>query len=364
MFNIGKKTKLGIDIGTASIKIVEVSKESNRFKLENYGLFELEAIETEDSGKKINEARPTQLVEDDLAWGIRETLNRSKITAREAVASIPSFNTFSTIITMPYLSEQDIARTIPYEARKYIPVPLSEVVMDWSIINIAPTGQGQILQGKQADQKSPNVEVFIAAVPKEETTRYQNVMAKAGIVLKALELENSAMIRALVGNDLSPMAIVNIGGRSSSILIVDGGYERVSHNYEVGGFEITKSIARSLNVSLKRAEDLKRNMGLKNTNADMITGAMSSLVDLIAFETKKIIHNYEDVKKSKISKILLVGGLANMPMFLDYFSNKLEAPVSAGNPLARVVYPSQLEPLKNEVNSTFTIALGLGMREI
>lgn len=364
MFNIKKKSRIGIDIGTASIKIVELSKDGGRFKMENYGLFELESIES-GSGMpgQVQEAHPTQLYEDDLAWGIKETLKRSKIDGRDAIASIPTFNTFSTIITMPYLSEQDIAKTIPFEARKYIPVPLDEVTMDWSIVSINPPGQNQILPDK-SESKSPTVEVFIAAVSKEETDKYQNVMRKAGVTLKALELENSALIRSLVGNDKSPMAIINIGGRSTSILIVDSGFERVSHNYEVGGFEITKSIARSLNVSLKRAEELKRNLGLKNANTDMITGAMSSLVDLIAFETKKTIHNYEDLKKTTIAKVLLVGGLTNMPMFVEYFNSKLQMPVSLGNPLARIQYQPQLEPLKSEVNTTFTIAIGLAMREI
>lgn len=363
MFKFSQKRKLGIDIGTASIKIAELSKEGGRLKLENYGLFELEtnAGQTEEGGR-VQEARQTQLVDDDLAWGISETLKRSKIQSRDAVASIPSFNTFSTIISMPYLSEQDIAKTIPFEARKYIPVPLSEVVMDWTIIGVLPGKSGTI--SEQKENKTPMVEVFIAAVSKDETVKYQNVMAKAGVNLKALELENSAMIRALVGNDKSPIAIINIGGRSSSILIIDGGFERVSHNYEVGGFEITKSIARSLNVSLKRAEELKRSMGLKNVDADMITSAMSSLVDLIVFETKKTIHNYEDLKKTKIAKILLVGGLANMPMFLEYFGSKLGMPVSAGNPLARVIYSPQLEILKPELNSMFSIAIGLAMRDI
>jgi type IV pilus assembly protein PilM len=360
MLKFSNKSKLGIDIGTASIKIVELSKESGRFKLENYGLFELEGIEGA-AASSVQEARPIRLLDDDLAWGIKETIKRSKIETKDAVASIPSFNTFSTIITMPYLSEQDIARTIPFEARKYIPIPLDEVIMDWTIVGVTP---GQASATEKKETKSPSVEVFIAAVPKEETAKYQNVMAKAGINLRALELENSAMIRALVGNDKSPIAVINIGGRSSSILIVDGGYERVSHNYEVGGFEITKSIARSLNVSLKRAEELKRNLGLKNADSDMITGAMSSLIDLIAFEAKKIINNYEGTKKSKVSKTLLVGGLANMPMFMNYFQEKIGMPISAGNPLARIIFDSKLEVIKPELNSTFTIAFGLAMREI
>lgn len=366
-FGITQKSKLGIDIGTASIKIVELSKESNRHKLENYGLFELEAIDeaialaNPATSKEIN-----QMLDQDLAWGIQETLKRSKIKARDAVASIPSFNTFTTVITMPYLSEQDIAKTIPFEARKYIPIPINDVILDWSIINVSPAKANQILPTKDTKDgtRPPTVDVFIAAVSKEQTQRYQSIMKQAGINLKALELENSALIRALIGNDLSPLAVINIGGRSTSILIIENGFERVGHNYEVGGFEITKAIARSLNISLKRAEELKRSLGLKNPNSDMITAAMSSLVDLIAFETKKTIHNYEDQKKTKITKILLVGGLANMTMFMEYFSTKLGLPVSAGNPLSRVIYPVGLEPIKGELNSTYAIALGLAMREI
>lgn len=358
LFKRTPKNKLGIDIGTASIKVTQLSKESGRFKLENYGLFELES-EAQGPGAQ------NGVLDQDLIWGIREILDRSKIKTRDAIASIPSFNTFATIITIPYLSEQDVAKSIPYEARKYIPLPLSDVVLDWSIIGVNESNPNQTVKDKKpAAAKSAAIQVFIVAVPKDQIQRYQTIMKQAGVNLLALDLENSAMIRAVIGNDLGPAVIINIGGRSTSILIVENGIERASHNYEVGGFEITKSIARTLNVSLKRAEELKRNLGLKNANDDMITSAMSSLVDLIVFETKKIIHNYEDIKKTKVGGVLLVGGLAIMPMFMEYFAGKLGLPVSAGNPLARVIYPAELEPLKMELNSTFAIALGLAMREL
>jgi type IV pilus assembly protein PilM len=266
---------------------------------------------------------------------------------------------------MPYLSEEDMAKTIPFEARKYVPIPLSEVILDWSIINVTQEKSGLPAQGSgQGGARPPTVEVFLVAVPKEETGRYQSIMKNAGLDLRALELENSALIRALVGNDLSPVAIINIGGRSTSILIVDGGFERISHNYEIGGFEITKSIARSLGISLHRAEELKRSFGIKTADSNIIREAMSSLIDMMAFETKKTIHNYEDQKEVKIAKILLVGGLANMPNFSDYFGQKLGMPVSLGNSLARLIVPTGLSGLQAELNSTFAIAIGLAMREI
>ncbi|MBI2063356.1 MAG: type IV pilus assembly protein PilM [Candidatus Yanofskybacteria bacterium] len=363
-FGFKAKSKLGIDIGTASIKIVELSKESGRFKLENYGLFELESIEEtlNASGRQVS--RTAHLSDQDLAWGIREVIKRSGIKSREAVASIPTFSTFSTIISMPYLSEKDMAKTIPFEARKYIPLPLDEVVLDWSIINIATKNQQQQINNQQATPKTPTVEVFLVAVHKQETERYKNITKSAGLNLRALELENSALIRALLGNDLSPVAIVNIGGRSTSILIVDNGYERISHNYEIGGFEITKSISKSLNVNLKRAEELKRSFGIKDVDNNVIQEAMSSLIDMMAFETKKTIHSYEELKNTKVTKIILVGGLANMPNFADYFGAKLGLPLAVGNPLARLITPPGLDKIRSELNPTFSIAIGLAMREI
>ena len=228
MFNLfGSKSKLGIDIGTASIKIVELENNTNRFALKNYGLFEMKNDKNVSSG----EQGILKLPDSEIVWGIKEVLAKSKISGRDVIASIPAFSTFATVIQMPYLSENELAKAIPFEARKYVPIPLEEVILDWSIIDVAN------------ENTRPTVEIFLAAVPKDETVRYQSIMAGAGLNLKALELENSALIRALLGNDLAPTAIVNIGGRSTSIVVVSKGYERLSHNYEVGGFEITKSIS-------------------------------------------------------------------------------------------------------------------------
>ncbi len=356
----GAKKRLGIDIGTASIKMVELSQDSSRFKLENYGLFSLESGEeavnlTSQAAQQVNKV--AQLTTQDIAWAIKQLIKTTKTKTKDTVASIQSFSTFSTVITLPYLSAEDIAKSIPYEARKYIPIPLSDVVLDWSIINVAPASADK-------PNASQTVDVYLVAVPKEETERYQTIMKDAGLRLKALELENTGLIRGLIGNDLSPFAIVNIGGRSTSIVLIDSGFERVSHNYEIGGFEITKAISRSLNVNLKRAEELKRTFGIKNADDNVINSVMSSLLDMIVLETRKIIQNYQDTKHRNIAKVLLVGGQVNMPHFIEYFGQKLGLPVSLGNPLSRVTIPSSIESVRMELSSTFAISLGLAMRDI
>lgn len=358
IFNLFKsKSKLGIDIGTSSIKITELDKEGGRFVLKNYGLFEFKNSDKISTAKESGAIQNIlKLPDGEIIWGIKEVIKKAKIGATDVVASIPAYSTFATVIEMPYLSEQELARSLPFEARKYIPVPLNEVVLDWSIIDVATA---------QANTTKPaTVEVFLAAVLKEETLRYQRIMREAGLSLRALELENSALIRALIGNDPSPTVVVNIGGRSTSILIVNRGYERLSHNYEIGGFEVTKSIARSLNVSLEKAEEFKKKLGMKEIDENIVSSAMKSLIDMMVFETKKTITNFEETKNQKISRIILVGGLTNMPNFTNYFQQKLGRNIYLGNALARVVYPQTLSSLTQEIASIFSVSIGLAMREV
>lgn len=351
MFKIFKpKSKLGIDIGTASIKIVDLEKKSGRFSLNNYGVFELgsEKKENNSLGQNI-----LKLPDEEIVIGIKETIKRAGMSSKQVVASIPSFSTFSTVIEIPYVSDQDLNKILQFEAKKYVPLPLEEVVLDWSIISRP--------QGKTANQ---NVEIFLAAVHKSETERYRRIMVNAGLELVALDLENSALIRALLGNDLSPTAIVNIGGRSTSIVIADKGFERIGHNYEIGGFEITKSIAKSLKISFEKAEELKRRFGLKKSGENIINESMISLIDMMVFETKKTITNYETLKNKKIERVFLVGGLTGMPDFVNYFKEKLGREVFFGNALSRVIYPEPLKLIAKELSSTLAISLGLAMREM
>ncbi|MEK7203864.1 MAG: pilus assembly protein PilM, partial [Patescibacteria group bacterium] len=225
----GPKSILGVDLGTAGIKVAELTRSGGRFDLKNYGVLDFLA-----KGDGV-----TKLGDELFIGGLRDLVSRVKPSSKEVVASISSFSTFATVIELPYLSEKDLGKAIPFEARKYIPIPLSEVVLDWSIINVKELSQHE---GNLAlKSQPPNVEIFLAAVPKDEAERYRNIFLSAGLNLRALELENIALARVLVGDNLSPLIIVNLGGRSSSIVVFDKGFERVSRNYELGGFEVTKA---------------------------------------------------------------------------------------------------------------------------
>lgn len=338
------KNILGVDLGTSGIKIVELSRGvGGRFELKNYGILDFIPKDKNDTPK---------LDDNLLTRGLKELLAKTKFSTKGVVASISSFLTFATVIEMPYLSEKDLKRAIPFEARKYVPVSLDQVILDWSIINVKQAGD------------HPNVEIFLAAVPKGETERYKNIFLAAGLNLRALELENIALSRALVkGEDpSSPVVIVNLGGRSSSIVVIDEGFERVSRNYEVGGFQLSKALTEALGISFEKAEEMKKTEGLKSGSSGF--AAMSPLVDLIVFETKKVVSNYEENKKSKINKVILAGGQANMPGIKEYFTEKLGKEAVIGDPFKYVSYNRPLEPVLRTLSSSLSIAVGLAMRKV
>ncbi len=346
----GSKSVLGVDLGTSGIKIAELSRSGSNFDLKNYGLLDFSSKE-EISIKKGNDL---------LVSGLKELINQVKPSTKNAVASISSFLSFSTVIELPYLSQKDLEKAIPFEARKYIPIPLSDVVLDWSIINVKEATQEA--ESQVIKPNFPTVEIFLAAVPKEEAERYRNIFVSAGLNLKGLELENIALVRALIGDDLSPLAIINLGGRSTSIVVIDKGFERVSRNYELGGFEITKALAKSLGVGFERAEQFKKTEGLKEGSASF--GTITTLIDLIALEAKKTISNYEENKKTKIARVILTGGQSNMPGLKEYFGQKLGKEILIGDPLKKVSFNKSLEGVLKNISPALTVALGLAMRKI
>ena len=119
-----------------------------------------------------------------------------------------------------------------------------------------------------------------------------------------------------------------------------------------------------MGVNLSRAEEFKRTVGLKSDSVKVVSEAMRSLLDMMVFETKKTISAYESGKNVKIQKVILTGGVANMPNFLSYFKEKVGIETVIGNPFARVTYPKELSPVIPVIGPTLAIGAGLAMREV
>ncbi len=340
LFKEKPKSYLGVDIGASAVKLVELEKEEGRYKLKNYGIFSLKEY-----------LKQEKLTSQEIAEIIKKTIKEAKITSRQAYLSLPVYLSFSTLIDFPAMSEKEIKAAIPFEAKKYVPVPISEVVLDWSIVESPP--------------QQKELQVLLIAVPKEIINDYQKAIQLAGLNLSALEEEAFSLSRALIGNDKSSIILIDVGARSISISIVDNGYIRVISNLEMGGMKLNKTISQQMSFSLEQAEKLKKNFSnnqLTNEQNSQLKGIIHSVLDMVIFEIKKIIDSYQNKYKRKLEKCILVGDGIQVPGFVEYFVNKLGLEVSLGDPFSRVIYPPLLKPVIKELGPSLTVAVGLAMR--
>ena len=340
LFKEKPKSYLGVDIGASAVKLVELEKEEGRYKLKNYGIFSLKEY-----------LKQEKLTSQEIAEIIKKTIKEAKITSRQAYLSLPVYLSFSTLIDFPAMSEKEIKAAIPFEAKKYVPVPISEVVLDWSIVESPP--------------QQKELQVLLIAVPKEIINNYQKAIQLAGLNLSALEEETFSLSRALIGNDKSSIILIDAGARSISISIVDNGYIRVISNLEMGGMKLNKTISQQMGFSLEQAEKLKKDFSdsqLTNEQNSQLKGIIHSVLDMVIFEIKKIIDSYQNKYKRKLEKCILVGDGIRLPGFVEYFVNKLGLEVSLGDPFSRVIYPPLLKPVIKELGPSLTVAVGLAMR--
>lgn len=349
IFGIGSRPKsyLGIDIGTLSIKIVEISNENGRPKLENYAILtDYDLVE-----------RTPKAFGGEAGLMLRRLIKEGKIEAREINMSVPIFSSFLTVMELPQMSESEIVNAIQFEARKYIPVPLDSVLIDWSLIGASGDG----LSGGQAGK----ILILLVAIPKDLINEYTTIAKEADLKLLTIELETISATRALIGNDPVPAILMDMGSRDTTISVVDSGYLRISHSIETSGEDLTRALANSLNINWRRAEELKKESGLKVMDSNnQITNVLTPLLDVIIKATQNIIDIYFSKTKKKIEKLIIYGGASRMPGFAEYLNDRLKMDVVVGNPFSRVVYPEKLEPIISEIGHEFTIAVGLALRAI
>ncbi len=358
-FDLGKLFKdvlgppkiLGIDIGTTSIKAIELAKEGGVIKLDTYGI-----LENYGHLERINDAIQTsslKILDELTAEMLKQLLSEMKPTTRDCAMSIPIFSAFVALMDLPKLSQKELSQAIPFEARQYVPIPISEVSLDWQILGPTPGQEGQ------------KVQVLLIAVPQDTVLKYQRIAELAGLNLRNLEIETIAASRAVVGPDPSTILLVDIGSRATVISIVDEGYVRITRSIDTAGGDLTQVIANGLGISPIRAEMLKKSRGLlSGVGEENLAALLTPFLDVIISEIQKVGTLYTERTRREVKKIILVGGAANIPGLVEYLEREIQKEVKIGNSFSQIQYPQELSPILNTVNSTLAVAVGLALGEL
>lgn len=346
----GSNISLGIDIGTTSIKIVELRLFQGRTELSNYGI-----LEKYGHLERINDAIQTssfKILEESTALMIKELLKTTKIGPKSTFMSLPAFNGFVVTANFPQMNSKELSKAIKLQAPQFIPMPLSEITLDYQIIENTPS----------------YITVLIMAVPTEIITRYVKVAQLAKLDLRGLELESVAVARLLGLKEKIPAILVDIGGRSTSISVIDNGNLRQSYSIDTASGDLTQVIATGLGINPFRAEEIKKSYGLNIEYQGELTilRLLTPLLDVITREINKTINNYYLLTKRKIEKVFLTGGGANLLGITDYYAKNLSLPVEKADPFSwgLISYNPKLAPIITEIGANLTTACAVAYNKL
>ena len=365
---------LGVDISSTNIKAVELRNERGRARLITYGFVE----QSTDLVKASSEEMKKQVIS-----LLQAVLEKAKTTTKKTVAALPNYSVFSSIMSLPQMSQKDLTQAVQWEAKKIVPLPIDEMIIDWKVLpegsrppapppfqspsapkaSVPP--EGDAAPSPRLEEKQGNARILLTAAPKNLVERYVALFKAAGLELTGLETESFALERSLVGNDPNPIMIVDIGALTSNIIVAEKGIPLLNRSVDVGGASITKMIAGSLGVDTMRAEQFKRDIGFTSQGDGGILKTIESSINPIINELKYCFDLYRSQEGiGHVSKIILTDGSAFLPGLSDYLSRLLSIKVFVGDPWARVIYPTELRPALEELGPRFSVAIGLAMREI
>lgn len=353
----GKKdtSVLGVDIGSSSLKVVQLRKERGKAVLETYGELSLGPY----SGREVGQA--TNLSADQITETLKDLLREAKVTTVNCGVSIPFARSLLTLVKLPYRADPSEQKTIvELEARKYIPMPMSEVQLDWFIVP-PEAKSAQPAEEKPADAQNAKVDVLLVAVHNDELSLLQKIIAGAGLSASFYEIEIFSTIRAAVDEPIKPVMVLDIGAASTKSYIVERGVVALSHAISAGSQDITRAISVSGNVSIAQAEALKKEGGVAGAAA---LGGPELVFSRIFSEARRLLIQYEALHKKSITSIIFTGGGGVTKELGAYAKRIFSIDVRVANPFAKTEAPAFMRPVLEEIGPEFAVAAGLALRKL
>lgn len=349
---------VGIDIGSSSIKIVQLKKQKERAVLETYGELDIGVYEKKSIGQVVH------LDDQKTIQALKDISKEANINAKKAVVSIPLKNSFVSILNFPHMSEKELKQSIPFEIKKYIPVPISEVILGWQIIPKKSLPQKE--DSTESDNaKDTTNDVLLAVVYKDAVEKLKSLVNGAGFDFLSFEIEIFGAIRSVLQREIYPVMLIDFGASTTKMTIVEDGITRFSFSLSKGSQDITFALARSLSIDFARAENLKREMGLsKALEQKEISDIIESNVNYVFSDANQMILEYRKKYGRSVEKVILNGGGSALSGIVEFAVNKFGIQTELANPFLKTQYPEFLGPVLKKVGPSFSNAIGLALRNL
>ncbi len=364
----GKKHEsvLGVDIGSSSIKIVQIKKKNGQAILETYGELSLGPYAGVTIGQSV------QLPPDKIAQALSDLMKEKEvnITTNLCGIAIPFGSSLMFVMELPEVSDRQLTTMVPIEARKYVPVPITEVMLDWSVIpknevkvDDNPPPEGSASSVLATNPSIPRLEVLGVAIHNEILNRYKDIIAKAGLSATFFEIEIFSTMRAVLEDSLQPVMIMDIGSASTKLYIIERGIVKASHTVNRGSQDITSNLSKSMGITTDEAEIMKRKVGL-NGGDPTVRDVIGLTFDYVFEEANRVLLSFEKRYNKAVSKIILIGGGSALKGLPDLAKQNLKTEAIAANPFQKLSAPAFIEEVLRDTGPEFAVAVGLALRRL
>lgn len=335
---------VGFDLGSSSLKLLEVTKEGGKLK----------AIQAFEYANPFGVMLPTDEAQlQQLATMLKQVISEHKVDTRSVRTAIPESLISTKIISTPPLSDAELASAIDWLAEQHIAIPLDEAKIEYEVLYRPANGK-----------KEENMRVMIIGVPKTVIAAQMKLFELLEIEPVVMETQTVSLLRSVTQEQMPTTLIVNMGASSTDFTIVHEKEIVFVYSFGNGGRLLTRSIERGLNLTTEQAEEYKKSYGI---DPQFLEGKISAILDpvmrlFVAEIQKALLYFTSQFGTQQVQRILFAGGGAQLVGLVPYFAKHFTQEIVIANPLQNIVADTKT-PLPMDRSSSFAIATGLVMRE-
>jgi type IV pilus assembly protein PilM len=342
------KSLVGLDIGSSAIKAIELKPAGKGYKVAAVGVEPIPPDSIVD-GAIIDSAAVSE--------GIRRLFLNKQFRTKSVAASLSGNSVIVKKITLPVMSDQELAESIYWEAEQYIPFDIQDVNLDYEVID---PGTGPESQGA--------MEVLLVAAKKDKIADYTGVIAQAGRTPVVVDVDAFALQNAYEANygfeTAGVVVLLNAGASAININILTGGQSVFTRDVSMGGNAFTEAVQKELNLPFDAAEDVKKGIGVEGATFDDARPVLRAMTDNVLLEVEKTFDFFKaTAANDRIDRIVLSGGASRVEGFVDALRERFDTAVEPFDPFRQVALDAQkLGVVAEEMAPLLAVALGLALR--
>ena len=351
MFGFGRtKAVVGLDIGSSAVKAVELKQSGKGFKVVAFA---------------IEPVPPDSIVDGAIIDGtavadaIRRLFENKAFKTKEVAASLSGNAVIVKKISLPMMTESELAESIYWEAEQYIPFDIQDVNLDYQILNAGSAGDGGTM------------DVLLVAAKKEKIADYTGVISQAGRVPVVVDVDAFALQNAFeINYGLEPEQVVvllNAGASAININILSADQSLFTRDISVGGNAYTEAVQKELNLPFEQAEQAKRGEVVEGVNPDDVKPVLQAMTDQVLLEIQKTFDFYKaSATSDRIDRIVLSGGACGVEGFSEALSERFGSAVETFDPFRKISFePARLGIAEPEaMTPSAAVAVGLALRRV